>query len=252
MGIESLEFGQPGDRINGLVGHSVAIVNGATSLEKGVDTDAAGKTCCGARGQAVAGARVVIAGGHRGLVSEEEFAPVAQAAQPSLGVLHGEVDVFGRDGVGQCSGLIGPLDEESGGFVFERSLNGLYPAALGQLDIDLGGDGLQYFPGPRNQKTFSRIVLGLGNQVSGHPTGIRAGVGHGDDLTWPVETAVGPTRARHGLLGQLNKNIARPRDHFHRLDAFGAEGEGGHRLSTPNSVEGLDTEHPATGQQFWG
>ena len=90
-------------------------------------------------------------------------------------------------------------------------------------------------------------MLGLAEQIHGHPIGRRAAIGQHQNFRRPGDH-VYADRAKHTTLGRCHISVARAGDFVHTRDCRRAVSHGGHGLRATDGESAADTGHISCGQ----
>ena len=167
---------------------------------------------------------------------------MAHEGDQLVGVRAQQLEVLGRDGVGDGDGDFAVVDEHAHSRLVQRRLDVGAARGFGGDSGDLGldgvGDGL--VPGDEPGETVGP-VLGLDDDVDGGVGGRDRRVGDHDDLRRSGERRghTDPALARHLTLGDGDVDVAGTDDDVDGRDRLGPVGEGGDGLGAADRVDGV-------------
>ncbi len=127
-----------------------------------------------ARGQHMVRTGDVIAHGLGRVVAEEYGAGVLDQCEQLKGFLDGKLQMLGRDGVRDISGILQRFHEHDRTKPVDGLAGDLFPAQVRELALDLGADFFRQFAGGGDEDRGRKlVVLRLRQQVRGHERRIR-------------------------------------------------------------------------------
>ena len=189
------------------------------------------------------GAGAVVAQALAGVGPQEDGACMAQQRLPLVGIVAGDFQVLWRDAVADGAGLLHVAREDEGTPVAQALGDDGAPRHLGQQAVDLALDGGDVVGIGAQQDALRQLVmLGLAEQVHGHPVGRRAAVGQHQDFTG-AGNHVDAHGAEHPLLGAGHIGIAGAGDLVHLRNGGRAVGQGRHGLGTADGEAARDARH---------
>jgi hypothetical protein len=167
---------------------------------------------------------------------------VADEVDHSLGADAEQLEVLGRDGVGDLHRILGPVHEHADAGLAQRRLD-VALARRGRhqrCHLRFDGVGDSGIPGDQPRQALGP-VLGLHDDVDGREHRVDRGVGDDDDFRRAGERRRDADQALPGdlALGHRHVDVARPDDHVDGRDRFGAVGEGGDGLGAADRVDGV-------------
>ena len=202
-----------------------------------------------AGGQHVVGPGAVVAEGGRGVVADEDRSGVADAGGDGRSVAGLDLQVLRGVGVAHLHALVEVVDQHDAGL-------GAAQGDLDALDVPGGGDlllqlglhvvGQRLGVGDQHGRG-QRVVLGLGDQVSGDVRRIGGLVGKDRDLG-RAGLGVDADQALEQALGGDDPDVAGAGDQVDLGARAGAVGEHRDRLGTADGVDLLDAEQRARRQ----
>jgi hypothetical protein len=173
-------------------------------------------------------------------VADEDRAGVADVGDPVLGVVQRQLEVLGRDAVGERAGLLQAVDVDQRAAVGERpwrSCRGAAWWAAGGRSlvhrVDEAGVGAQ------QDGLRELVVLGLGEEVHRHPVGVAGAIGDDQHFGGPGDH-VDADGAEHAALGLGHIGVARADDLVHLRDGLRAVGQRRHRLRAADGEHAVD------------
>ena len=202
-------------------------------------------------GQDVVGPGDVVAQAGRRPVADEDGTGVLHVLQHGVALFvgHHELQVLGRDGVGDRQSLVGAIHQagDAGGGQCALQVG---PAAR-RLDdgADFGDDPFEEVGVPGHQPGQAvGPVLGLDDDVDGGEGRVGRRAGDHDDLGRPGEGGRDAHDTRDLSLGLGHVGVAGAGDDVDGRDGGGAVGQGGDRLRPTHAVDLVHTGHRRRGQ----
>ena len=220
----------------------------AGALLEVVDPQRRGKARRAAGGQHMIRAGAVIAQRFAGVGPQKDRARVAQQRLPAVRVLAGDFQMLGRDAVADRAGFFHVARENQRAAVVEALGNDGRARHLGQQAVDFALHGVEIVGVGAQQNALRQfVVLGLAEQVHGHPFGGRAAVGQHQDFRG-AGNHVYAHGAEHALLGAGDIGIARSGDLVDLGHGLRAVGQRAHGLGAAYGERAVHAGHVGRGQ----
>jgi hypothetical protein len=189
----------------------------------------------------------VVAEADRGRAADEGRAGVADALGDLPGIGRVDLEVLGRERLGDGDRVVDVVDQRDGALTGERGLDPLTVTGRGHLGVERGLDRVdQREVVGDQQRGRELVVLGLGDEVGGDHLRVRGGVGDDRDLG-RAGVAVGADAALRGelLLRERDVEVARPDHEVADRHAGGAVGHRRDRLGAADAHHPVDAEQRA-------
>ena len=194
-------------------------------------------------GQDVVGTREVVAEGLRRVRPEEDAAGVADQRQELQRLAHEQLEVLGRDGVGDLHPLLQVADDHDQALPAQRGARDVGARQRVDLPLDLDARPVGELLRIGDQHAGRQlVVLGLREQVGGDVARVGGVVREDQDLARSGDH-VDVDLAEHHLLRGRHVDVARAHDLVHPRDRRRAVGHRPDGLGAADAVDLLEAEH---------